>query len=186
MMGTRSTRMRWAAMAMACRPEEQKRLTVAPDVVTGSPPRRAAWRAMFCPVAPSGSVQPRSTSSPSPGSSPARVPAQRRAVGVVERATIGPADRGPRSRDDDGVRHDGSPCVYRPLTGASAWVSGPQPGAPGKRRRIEERVAIHVAQRGENGLRHARMPRAEPREEIPDLAAHARLLAADPRDGLKP
>ena len=75
MMGTRSTRMRWAAMAMACRPEEQKRLTVAPDVVTGSPARRAAWRAMFCPVAPSGSVQPRITSSTSPGSIPARLTA---------------------------------------------------------------------------------------------------------------
>ena len=72
MMGTRSTMTRWAAMAMACMPEEQKRFTVTPPVVTGRPARSAAWRAMFCPVAPSGSAQPRITSSTSPGSMPAR------------------------------------------------------------------------------------------------------------------
>ena len=59
MTGTRSTITRWAAMAMACMPEEQKRFTVTPPVVTGRPARRAAWRAMFWPVAPSGRAQPR-------------------------------------------------------------------------------------------------------------------------------
>src|SRR3989475_8615471 len=70
--GTRSTITRCAASAMACMPEEQKRLTVMPAVVTGSPARSAAWRAMFWPVAPSGSAQPMTTSSTSPGSIPAR------------------------------------------------------------------------------------------------------------------
>src|SRR5882762_3152886 len=73
--GTRSTITRCAASAMACMPEEQKRLTVMPAVVTGSPARSAAWRAMFWPVAPSGSAQPMTTSSTSPGSRPARLTA---------------------------------------------------------------------------------------------------------------
>src|SRR5439155_1001053 len=72
MIGTWSTITRWAAMAIACRPEEQKRLTVTPAVVTGSPARSADCRAMFCPVAPSGNAQPRITSSTSPGSTRAR------------------------------------------------------------------------------------------------------------------
>ncbi len=45
---------RCAARAMACRPEEQKRLMVMPEVVTGRPAASAIWRAMFRPVAPSG------------------------------------------------------------------------------------------------------------------------------------
>jgi hypothetical protein len=64
--------MRCAAMAMVCRPEEQKRLTVAPEVVTGRPASSAIWRAMFMPVAPSGLAQPMSTSSTSAASMPAR------------------------------------------------------------------------------------------------------------------
>jgi hypothetical protein len=39
---------------MVCRPEEQKRLMVMPEVVTGRPARSAIWRAMLPPVAPSG------------------------------------------------------------------------------------------------------------------------------------
>src|SRR5881409_2696269 len=75
MIGTLSTITRWAAIAMACRPDEQKRLTVVPAVVTGRPARSAAWRAMFWPVAPSGNAQPRTTSSTSPGSRRARLTA---------------------------------------------------------------------------------------------------------------
>ncbi len=47
-----------AAIAMACRPEEQKRLIVVPPVVTGHPAQIAERRAMFMPVAPSGCAQP--------------------------------------------------------------------------------------------------------------------------------
>jgi hypothetical protein len=36
-----------AAMAMVCRPDEQKRFTETPAVVTGMPASRAAWRPMF-------------------------------------------------------------------------------------------------------------------------------------------
>src|SRR3990172_58047 len=72
MMGTRSTMTRWAAIAIACIPDEQNRLTVAPPVVTGRPARSADWRPMFWPVAPSGMAHPMITSSTSAGSSPAR------------------------------------------------------------------------------------------------------------------
>src|SRR5712692_4530560 len=72
MTGARSTITLCAAMAMACRPDEQKRLIVAPAVVGGRPARMAIWRAMFPPVVPSGKAQPISTSSTSAGSSLAR------------------------------------------------------------------------------------------------------------------
>ena len=64
--------MRCAAIAMVCRPLEQKRLTVTPPVVIGSPAASAIWRAMLLPVAPSGVAQPISTSSTAAGSMPAR------------------------------------------------------------------------------------------------------------------
>ncbi len=44
--------MRCAAMAMVCRPDEQKRLTVTPEAVMGRPAFSAIWRAMLLPVAP--------------------------------------------------------------------------------------------------------------------------------------
>ena len=64
--------MRCAAIAIACRPDEQKRLTVMPDTDTGRPARIAAMRPMFLPVAPSGIAQPITTSSISAGSIAAR------------------------------------------------------------------------------------------------------------------
>ncbi len=63
---------RWAASAIVCSPDEQNRLIVMPGTDTGHPPAMAAWRAIFQPVAPSGLAQPISTSSTSPGCSPAR------------------------------------------------------------------------------------------------------------------
>ena len=54
-------------MAMACKPEEQKRLTVVPATVTGRPARIAAMRATFLPCGPCGWAQPRTTSSISAG-----------------------------------------------------------------------------------------------------------------------
>ncbi len=71
--------MRCDAMAIDCRPDEQKRFTVIPAVVTGRPARRAIWRAMFPPVAPSGLAQPMITSSTSAESMPARETAWRTA-----------------------------------------------------------------------------------------------------------
>ena len=68
MTGTLSTAMWCAAMAMACRPDEQKRLMVAPPTVTGRPARMAPMRATSLPVEPSGRAQPISTSSISLGS----------------------------------------------------------------------------------------------------------------------
>src|SRR5216683_246976 len=56
-------RIRSAARAMACRPEEQKRLMVMALVSTGRPARREAMRATFMPCSPSGMAQPRITSS---------------------------------------------------------------------------------------------------------------------------
>src|ERR1044072_96649 len=43
-----------------------------PDVDTGQPARKAIWRAMLKPVAPSGLAQPISTSSTATGSMPGR------------------------------------------------------------------------------------------------------------------
>ena len=57
-----------AAIAIACRPDEQKRFTVVPAVETGQPAQIAALRATFMPVAPSGWAQPMKTSSISAGS----------------------------------------------------------------------------------------------------------------------
>ena len=67
-----STITRLAPMAMASRPDAQKRLTVSPGTVTGQPARSAAVRPMLLPVAPSGKPQPITTSSTSPGSTAAR------------------------------------------------------------------------------------------------------------------
>src|SRR5580658_5845182 len=56
-------RIRSAAMAMACSPDEQKRLMVTPGTESGKPARSAATRAIFIPDSPSGLAQPRITSS---------------------------------------------------------------------------------------------------------------------------
>ena len=60
--------MRSAAMAIACRPEEQKRLMVIAEISTGRPARSDAMRATFMPCSASGMAQPRMTSSISLGS----------------------------------------------------------------------------------------------------------------------
>ena len=60
--------MRSAAIAIACSPEEQKRLMVSAETSTGSPARSEAMRATFIPCSASGMAQPRMTSSISLGS----------------------------------------------------------------------------------------------------------------------
>ena len=70
--GTLSTSTRWAAIEMVCRPDEQKRLTVTPETLTGAPARIAETRATLEPVVPSGAAQPRITSSTSARSTLAR------------------------------------------------------------------------------------------------------------------
>jgi hypothetical protein len=59
-------------MAKVCNPDEQKRLTLVPDVVTGHPAANAAFRAILKPVVPDWAALPRITSSTSAGSMPAR------------------------------------------------------------------------------------------------------------------
>ena len=68
MTGTWSTITRWAAIAIACNPEEQNRFTVTPLTETGKPALRAICLAILSPVAPSGLAQPIMTSSTSAGS----------------------------------------------------------------------------------------------------------------------
>src|SRR5262245_12373941 len=63
-----------AAIAMACSPEEQKRLTVVPATVMGRPARTSATRATLLPCGPFGWAQPRITSSISLGSSCGALP----------------------------------------------------------------------------------------------------------------
>src|SRR5579863_6485915 len=60
-------RMRSAAIAMACSPDEQKRLMVMPGTESGRPARKLAMRAMFIPDSASGIAHPRITSSISSG-----------------------------------------------------------------------------------------------------------------------
>ncbi len=47
MAGAPSATMRPAAIAIACRPEAQKRFTVVPATDSGRPARTTAWRAML-------------------------------------------------------------------------------------------------------------------------------------------
>src|SRR5207247_4099331 len=54
---------RCAPMAIASKPEAQKRFTVTPGTVSGKPARWQAMRATFIPWAPSGMAQPRMKSS---------------------------------------------------------------------------------------------------------------------------
>ena len=62
--------MAFAALAMDCRPEEQKRLTVCPAVVSGKPELSASRRPMFRPCSASGIAQPQIRSSARAGSKP--------------------------------------------------------------------------------------------------------------------
>src|SRR5579864_1610923 len=62
--------MRWAAIAMDCSPDEQKRLMVIAEDSTGKPARSDEIRATFIPCSASGMAQPRTTSSTSFGSRP--------------------------------------------------------------------------------------------------------------------
>ncbi len=62
--------MRSAPYAIACKPDEQKRLTVTADASTGMPARKLAMRATFRPCSASGIAQPRITSSMRARSSP--------------------------------------------------------------------------------------------------------------------
>ena len=80
---------RSAAYAIACRPDEQKRLTVTADAVTGMPARRLAMRATFSPCSASGIAQPRITSSTSAGSSPgARASASAMTVAAISSGRV--------------------------------------------------------------------------------------------------
>jgi len=63
-----------AAIAMAWRPDEQKRLTVVPATETGRPARTRATRATLLPCGPLGWAHPRITSSISAMSSCGALP----------------------------------------------------------------------------------------------------------------
>ena len=100
-------------MAMACKPEEQKRLIVAPATVTGRPARTAAIRATFVPCVPSGLAQPRDDVFDLVGSK-LRHLAQHVLDGVsgqvvgpreIERAAETLGQRRSRAGDDNGFSH---------------------------------------------------------------------------------
>ena len=63
-------RMRSAAIATACEPDEQKRLTVTPGTLSGSPASSSPIRATFMPCSASGIAQPTITSAMRCGSMP--------------------------------------------------------------------------------------------------------------------
>ena len=62
--------MAWATCAMDWVPEAQKRFTVTPATLCGSPASSAALRATFIPCSASGMAQPMTTSSICSGSRP--------------------------------------------------------------------------------------------------------------------
>ena len=102
-----------AAWTIAWRPELQKRLTVRPAVVTGSPARSAATRATLWPCGPCGWPQPRMTSSISRGLDCRRL-AKRVGDAVrgevvgprhVERSAMGLGERRAAARHNDGFSH---------------------------------------------------------------------------------
>src|SRR6266536_1497381 len=68
MISAAPVRMRSAAIDTAFRPDEQKRFTVMPATVFGSPARRSPMRATFMPCSYSGIAQPTITSSIRAGS----------------------------------------------------------------------------------------------------------------------
>ena len=104
---------RSAAMAIACKPDEQNRLIVMAGTSAGRPARWLAMRATFIPASPSGMAQPRMTSSMSLGSSPGtrriaslhgdgrKIVRPRRAQRALERFSYRRAD----GTYDDGVSH---------------------------------------------------------------------------------
>ena len=119
---------RSAAKAIDCRPDEQKRLMVTADALTGMPARRLAIRATFSPCSASGIAQPRITSSIS-AAIEARRAAQRRVDDerghvvrprVAQAAVRRLADGGPRRRDDDCFSHGRVPSAKSPSRSSSA------------------------------------------------------------------
>jgi hypothetical protein len=105
---------RSAALAMVCRPEEQKRLTVWPGTLSGRPARWAAILATLRPWLPSVMAQPSSTSSTSAGSRPsARRSASAMAAPAMSSGRL--ARRLPRGARPTAVR--------APLTMTASFIS---------------------------------------------------------------
>src|SRR6476660_3176429 len=77
---------------MACSPDEQKRLTVTAEALTGMPARRLAIRATFIPCSASGIAHPRITSSIAPAS----IPGARRIASLIA-AAASSSGRDPRN-----------------------------------------------------------------------------------------
>ncbi len=103
MMSAPPERMRSAAMAIACSPEEQKRLMVTPGTESGRPARSAAMRAMFMPDSASGMAQPRITSSISSGAMAGYFSSKRRMT-VAARSSGRVLRKLPRGALPTGVR----------------------------------------------------------------------------------
>ena len=106
-------RMLSAAIATACRPDEQKRLMVMPGTVSGRPASSTPMRATFMPCSASGMAQPMMASlmrlTSMPGHCVQRcaqhVREQVVGAGVAEHAARRLADRGAGGGDDVGVLH---------------------------------------------------------------------------------
>src|SRR5262245_16759182 len=110
-------------MAIVCSPDEQKRLTVIPDVVTGQPARMAICLAILRPVAPSGLAQPMITSSISAGSAFARSIALPRASPAVSAPWV--MLNAPRQLLQSGVRAVETITASGMVVGPWSLVVGP-------------------------------------------------------------
>ena len=106
------TWMRLAMIATACRPDEQKRLTVQAGTLLGRPAMKAARRPTFIPCSASGNAHPSWMSSMISGAIPARAnhvlqhdPTEGIGTDVDEAASAGLADGGSISRNNYCILH---------------------------------------------------------------------------------
>ncbi len=97
------TRMRSAAICTADRPDAQKRFTVMPPTLVGSPASTAAMRATFRPCCASGMAQPQTMSSMAAGSSPGAAASAALSV-VASRSSGRVLRKKPRCERPMGVR----------------------------------------------------------------------------------
>ena len=167
--------MRSAAKAIACRPDEQKRLMVTADAVTGS--RRAGSRCArrSGPARPPASRSRGSRRRSPRDRAPARVAALRRSTVAAElvrpraaqRAVRRLADRRPDGGDDDGVFMITDGCSAG-LTCTSVTYASSPPADPRARRAtsldlaVEQMVGARRSPRAPSARRRARRTRACP------------------------
>src|SRR6185312_8690307 len=130
----------------ACNPDPQRRLTVAPGTVTGSPAKSALMRATLRLSSPAWLAQPRITSSTVAGSAPARRTTS--AITSAPRSSGRTSDSAPRCRPN-GVRTASTTNASRKEAAMERiLLEGPEGGDAGGR------GPVRRPHRGEGGHGH--------------------------------